>query len=104
MSIVKLYAEIESNNPEELRRILSHHADYLIDFDNNADVISSISGVETYEENYNEDDILKVLSKIIHDITDKGVPSHEENGYNNRKTFMYEDLTHIASALEVLGY
>ena len=33
----------ETDNPDELKRILDHHLDYLVDFDDNRDIVKSIS-------------------------------------------------------------
>lgn len=66
MKNLQVLLTMESENPEELKRILDHHMEYLMDFENNKDVVTSIHHVMSYEET----DIrkkLQVLRAVIQD-------------------------------------
>lgn len=66
---VRTIMQLETKNPDELRRILDHHADYLIDMDSNRDLISSISQVTSYETDSNDAKAkLKLLLPVLSDI------------------------------------
>lgn len=46
MSKMKVTMVLDTPDASKLETVLSHHAEYLIDCDNNADIISGISNVE----------------------------------------------------------
>lgn len=46
---IKVQMEMESPDAKELKTILSHHADYIIDFESNKDVLTSVRNVK-FEE------------------------------------------------------
>ena len=54
MAIVKVQMYIETNDVAQLKRLLEHHIDYIIDMDTNADIITSIAGVTVSEEVFSE--------------------------------------------------
>lgn len=103
--IVKVFMNIESPDPIELRRILDHHADYIIDCDDNADVITSISGVETYADKDKDDRTkLRILASIIDDIIGENKPSHEDLNYDDDAIQVYDDIKNLQESLEAMGY
>lgn len=67
---VKAIMTLDTSNVDELRRILDHHIDYLIDMDDNRDIIENVSGVLSYEVSAEHDNIsnkLKVLASVLAD-------------------------------------
>lgn len=103
--IVKVFMNLESPDPTELQRILDHHADYVIDFDNNTDVVTSVSGVETYIENDKDDRTkLRILASIIDDIIGEGKPSPEDLDHDDDAIQVYDDIESLRQSLEAMGY
>lgn len=47
--LIKVQMEIESPDVEKLKAILSHHADYVIDFESNKDILTSVRNVKFAE-------------------------------------------------------
>lgn len=105
MSLIKAYMSIEtdSKNVEELRRILDHHVDYLIDMDNNPD-IESIADVISYDSDSKYDrGKLQMLSAIIEDILDSN-PSASDYDDEDEASELYHAIRKLASALDTMGY
>ena len=46
METVTVTMQIDTENVNELKRILDHHIDYVLDMDNNTDIISSVHNVK----------------------------------------------------------
>ena len=47
---VKVTMNIETGNVEELKRIMENHIEYVMDLENNRDIINYVYGVECKEE------------------------------------------------------
>lgn len=101
-SIVRVYAEMESNDPLKLQAILSHHADYIIDFENNNDIVTSISNVMTYTENTGNEQKIKMLATIMRDIVACKIVLNE--GLSPDKKEIYDDIEKMLNKLTKLGY
>lgn len=105
MSLIKAYMSIEtdSENVEELRRVLDHHIDYLIDMDNNPD-IESIADVISYDSDSKYDrGKLQMLSAIVEDILDSN-PSASDYDDEDEASELYHTIHKLASALDAMGY
>ena len=100
--IVRVYAEMESNDPLKLQAILSHHADYIIDFENNNDIVTSISNVMTYTENTGNEQKIKMLTTIMRDIVACKIVLNE--GLSPDKKEIYDDIEKMLDKLTKLGY
>lgn len=105
-SQLKVLMTLESNNGAELASILGHHADYVIDFDNNRDILTSVEGVQSYIIGDKTDRTkLNMLSEIIDDILPDGkAPSISELDDNDMVYDMYKAIELLKSRLEQNGY
>lgn len=101
-SIVRIYAEMESNDPLKLQAILSHHADYIIDFENNNDIVTSISNVMTYTENTGNEQKIKMLATIMRDIVACKIVSNEDLSPDKKE--IYDDIEKMSNKLTKLSY
>ena len=101
---IRAMMTIESDDTEELTRILDHHVDYLIDVDDNRDIVKSISGVMSYDPS-SEYDTAKIcmLSQIVDDILGSGVPTDEELDFDNDKIAFYSTMQTLRNNLYSLG-
>ena len=106
MAQLKVLMTLETDEPEKLASILSHHADYIIDFDNNQDVIKSIESVKTYEIGKKRDVTkLQILSDIIEDILPDGeLPDRDELNNDDNIYEMYEHVGILQRHLSENGY
>lgn len=98
-SIVKAIMSIETEKPKELRRMLDHHMEYLIDFDEHRDTITSVADVMSYEtESDNYRAKLEILSYIINDIL-ATEPSDEELDDDEDMIDLYEEIHNLKESL-----
>lgn len=76
---VRVVMEITTKDTAELQRMLDHHMEYLMDFENNRDVVESVSGVISYDKELGKDNLLKMqaLCRIVEDVLETK-PSNEE--------------------------
>lgn len=94
----------ETKNPEELKRILDHHMEYLIDFNENKDLISSVHGVESYDVNSKCDkNKLQMIARVLEDVLGENEPSDEDLDNDNDKIAVYEELHNLKEALKNIG-
>lgn len=105
-SRLKVLMTLESNNGAELASILDHHADYVIDFDSNRDILTSVEGVQSYIIGDKTDRTkLNMLSEIIDDILPDGkAPSISELDDDDAAYDMYKAIESLKSHLEENGY
>lgn len=106
MSQLKVSMTFETDNPEQLASILSHHADYLIDFDNNHDIVSSVENVQSYEIGTKHDGTkLSMLSDIIEDILPDGkVPEPSDLNEDDDMIALYDCIHALQKQLSENGY
>lgn len=70
MTTITATMRIDTDMPDELKKILDHHVDWLIDFDGNADVIKNVEVIGIHDEsNANEqfaalNDFIDRLNKL----------------------------------------
>lgn len=105
-SRLKVMMTLESDNGAKLASILDHHADYVIDFDNNKDILTSVEGVQSYIIGDKTDRTkLNMLSEIIDDILPDGkAPSISELDDDDAAYDMYKAIESLKSHLEENGY
>lgn len=105
-SRLKVLMALESNNGAELASMLDHHADYVIDFDNNGDILTSVEGVQSYTIGDKTDRTkLNMLSEIIDDILPDGkAPNISELDDDDAAYDMYKAIESLKLHLEKNGY
>ena len=98
-TIITAMMSFETTQPEELQRCLDHHMEYLIDFDENADIINSVEGVISYDINNKYDkNKLQMIANILADIF-ANEPSDEELDNDDNKIALYDELHNLKEAL-----
>lgn len=103
MAIIRTQMSIESNDPDELRRILDHHIEYLVDMDNNKNIVTSISNVQSYDtEDKNNVSKLSMLSEILSDILITE-PSDDDLNNDDDLIDLYAELHNLKTSLENVG-
>lgn len=103
MAIIRTQMSIESNDPDELRRILDHHIEYLVDMDNNKSIVTSISNVQSYDtEDKNDVSKLSMLSEILSDILITE-PSDDDLNDDDNLIDLYAELHNLKTSLENVG-
>jgi hypothetical protein len=105
-SQLRVLMTLESNNGAKLASILDHHADYVIDFDNNRDILTSVEGVQSYIVGDKTDRTkLNMLAEIINYILPDGkAPSISELDDDDATYDMYKAIESLKSHLEENGY
>ena len=94
---------IESNNPDELRHILDHHIEYLVDMDANKEIVTSIANVQAYDlDDKNNDSKLSMLSEILSDILITE-PSDDDLNNDDDLIDLYAELHNLKTSLENVG-
>lgn len=102
-SIVKAIMSMETRNPEELRRMLDHHMEYLIDFDEHYDTITSVADVMSYEvEGEDAETKLEILSSIVNDIL-ATEPSDDNLDNDEDKIDVYAEIHNLKESLTKIG-
>ncbi len=103
MAIIRTQMSIESNDPDELRRILDHHIEYLVDMDANKEIVTSIANVQAYDiDGKNNDSKLSMLSAILSDILITE-PSDDDLNDDDNLIDLYAELHNLKTALENVG-
>lgn len=103
MAIIRTQMSIESNDPDELRRILDHHIEYLVDMDTNRDIVTSIANVQAYNlDDKNNDSKLSMLSEILSDILITE-PSDDDLNDDGNLIDLYAELHNLKISLENVG-
>lgn len=98
---VKVQMCIESPNPDELRRIIDHHMDYLIDMDDSRDIITSVHSAMSYIVGTKHDaPRLRMLSSILEDITDVSIDEMTDDD----EIELYQAIENLKTALDRIGY
>lgn len=93
----------ESPNPDELERYLDHHIEYIMDLDNNTDVISSVHGVMSYNpEDKHDRTKIQMLATILSDIL-ANEPSDADLDYDDDNISLYDELHNLKNCFEQLG-
>lgn len=101
---IRTMMTIESDDTEELTRILDHHVDYLIDMDDNRDIVKSISDVMSYSPSSGYDTAkIRMLSRIVNDILRDGVPTNKELDFDDNKIAFYATMQTLRNNLCSLG-
>lgn len=106
MARLKVSMSLETSNPEKLASILSHHADYVIDFDDNKDILTSVENVQSYEIGQKNDrNKINMIADILQDILPDGkAPSYEDLDSDDDAYELYTALENLSNALEDNGY
>lgn len=93
MAQLRVIMTLETDNPKKLAGILSHHADYILDFDSNSDIMTSIANVQSYEigQKYDKPK-LQMLADIIDDILPDGEFPDAEAFDNTDAYAMYRTI------------
>lgn len=107
MSEVRITAIFESDNPERLKRIAKSHMDWLVDFDTNRDVITSVHGVQSYEiqntpVKEKPMDKIRVLTAILRDIIGDSEPGDEV--LDDEWAELFAELHNMDEALKKCGF
>lgn len=103
MAIIRTQMSIESNDPDELRRILDHHIEYLVDMDANKEIVTSIANVQAYDiDGKNNDSKLSMLSTILSDILITE-PSDDDLNDDDNLIDLYAELHNLKITLENVG-
>lgn len=103
MAIIRTQMSIESNDPDELRRILDHHIEYLVDMDANKEIVTSIANVQAYDtEDKNNVSKLSMLGEILSDILITE-PSDDDLNDDNDLIDLYAELHNLKTSLENVG-
>ena len=103
MAIIRTQMSIESNDPDELRRILDHHIEYLVDMDANKEIVTSLANVQAYDiDGKNNDSKLSMLSAILSDILITE-PSDDDLNDDDNLIDLYAELHNLKTALENVG-
>lgn len=101
--IVKAFMTIETGNPEELQRMLDHHMEYLIDFDEHYDTVKSISNVMSYDAAERHDRTkLQILSAVINDIL-SDEPSDADLDHDDDAISLYGGIHNLKESLARMG-
>lgn len=97
---VTMNIECPAENEEKLRRFLDHHIEYLVDLDNNQDVIKSISNVTCHNISNPADNgqKLQTAAIIIDDILETEA-SDDEIGDNEELMDLYAEIHNLHEAL-----
>lgn len=99
---VSMDIDCPAKNEEKLRRYLDHHIEYLVDLDNNMDVIKSIYNVKAYTDKKNDDSIkLMLLRSLIDDVL-KTEPSDEELENKDDVLELYEEIHNLKQTFDNL--
>lgn len=105
MSEVRMMAVFESNNPDRLRSIIGHHMEYLVDFEDNRDIVTSVRGAKSYCIDDKDDGTkLTMVANLISDILGDKEPSDEELDNDDDAIEMYACLHNLKEAMERCGY
>ena len=103
-NIVKAQMNIETNDVDELRRILDHHIDYIINMDDCSDIISSIANVQSYDITDKRDATkLSMLASLLEDILGENEPSDEDLDIDDNAIELYDNLYNIKTSLQAMG-
>ena len=98
------YMRFETSDEEELKRIIDHHMEYLIDFDD-SDLIKSVYNTSSYTENEHTNK-LKVLRKVINDIRANEPDDDDLDSIQNghELTNVYAEIANLDQALKNAGF
>lgn len=90
--IVKIFIEIETNDEERLREVFNRQADYMLESDNDNDLLTSIINVKSYVKNQNDNkDKYVIVSDILQDIM---------NNSSCKKSKLYFKIKSLLKELE----
>ena len=100
-----VYMRLEAIDVEEMKRIVDHHLEYIIDFDNSTDLIKSVSGAKSYTDD-EHDEKLRVLRQVIDDIRlnepdDDDLDTIQEG---HELTDLYTEIANLDQALKDAGF
>lgn len=94
-----------TTKPEELERILDHHMEYLIDMDDNRDLIQTVHSVKSYDVKSKHDvPKLQMLAALLSDIIGETEPTDEELDDDDDAIALYDELHNLKEALKNCGY
>lgn len=104
MSEVRITALLETDSPDKLRSVLNHHIDYLVDFDNNRDILTSARNVKSYCTDDRQDTAkLAMLADILGDILKDGMPSEKDLDNDWDIIEMYAAMESLKNAMADCG-
>ena len=100
-----VYMRLAVIDEEEMKRIVDHHLEYIIDFDNNADLFESVSGAKSYTDD-EHDEKLRVLRQVINDIRcnepdDDALDAVQER---HELTDVYTEIANLDQLLKDAGF
>ena len=103
--VLCVYMRFEAIDVEEMKRIVDHHLEYIIDFDNSTDLIKSVSGAKSYTDD-EHDEKLRVLRQVIDDIRlnepdDDDLDTIQEG---HELTDLYAEIANLDQALKDAGF
>lgn len=100
---IKAFMTFEAHNEDELNRILDHHMEYMIDFDDMSDIIESVHNVKSYSpEDKHDVSKLSILAEIVSDILETE-PSDEDLDNDDDAIEVYANLHNLKESLQQIG-
>lgn len=100
---IRAFMTFEAVDEDELNRILDHHMEYMIDFDDMSEVIESVHGVQSYSPNDKHDTTkLQIMAEILSDILESE-PSDEDLDNDDDAIELYANLHNLKEAMQKMG-
>ena len=100
---IRAFMTFEAVDKDELNRILDHHMEYMIDFDDMSEVIESVHGVQSYSPNDKHDTTkLQIMAEILSDILESE-PSDEDLDNDDDAIELYANLHNLKEAMQKMG-
>lgn len=101
--MTKALITFDTVDEEEFHKILKHHIDYMIDFDDMSDVISSAHDITFYDTDERRDTKkLQMISSILDDILNVE-PTAKDLDYDDDAMSLYEQLKSLKATLDNMG-